>query len=48
MSNKKSGGTCGCFVLIMIGMWIFQIMFSDSDGGAKYGIMGEITFWGVM
>ncbi len=47
MSDNKSGGTCGCIVLLFIGYWIFKIMFTDSDMGAKYGTLGEITYWGI-
>lgn len=48
MSNNNSGGTCGCLILLFVGYWIFTIMFTDSDMGAKYGTLGEITYWGII
>lgn len=47
MEKEHSG--CGCIIGLLIVAWILMVMFDEnSHFGAKYGTLGEITYWTVM
>ena len=47
MEKEHSG--CGCIIGLLVAAWILMVMFDEnSHFGAKYGTLGEITYWTVI